>query len=1212
MKLRSSKKNISLILPKIDENKCELPNDQNYMLKINKNDGDFQLTFEIRDTKCRKCNVLFKRSNLNKSLECRAKCVNISFGEIPMCIKRLTSSEKESLRLIKIYAKQQYSNNYMYARFQGTSHLSLNWNVWQLCSGLISYNNSYNKRTLRFNNKIKTALKWLIENNKLYEDFVFPKETIEYFMEFDDTDAKIFAKSSGEVFSVPKHIDQSQFGKDDSSYNLLPVGELVKNGAKEVFSVAFKNKEAYLFPYLFPTGNSFLHNSNTARAMIVRNNLMNIDNRFRSSNDYIFYQFDLMEKFRIANSNFRALTNSAKNNCSVSQVLSNSKYDNRAIFDDEYSTSMPNTIRGSDTYFKQARINLIAMTAKFGKPHLFVTFNCSESTWPELHDYLKKFGKEPQDKENLYTANPFLCNHYCYNRLQSMFNFIIKDGYMDQKVLHFFKRFEFQKRGTVHMHLLLWLETSDMNTLLSGVSAQIPAFKEDPLLHHIVKYYQIHSHGPYCQANNKKCRFDFPKKYQEKSYYDPVLDRYFIKRNDSECMVNEYHPKWARYWKGNMDLKPDCNEYVCNYIVKYSTKPEPFSVTEIKVNLTKKYIESRDYSVHEICHYLMGNHITEFSTKVAKVGLCLSLVDKRYLRKLSDLKLLKQHDPESRNIEYANDMDRYQNRPIDLEDLTIIQFFENYEKCSSDHSKHFKDKKNVSWKKRLKPIIIRVYPYYSAYMGDFYYNQIVLKSVPFRCANTLLDSIPCTRDYVNCNFIGDLEQNLLIDQEIDLLEQELIEKQDILNIRNMYSLKINDFYATPNDLNSDQYEIYKSILFNNDRFHIVSGEPGTGKSFLIKILNQGLLSLNKTISLTASTGVASFLIGGVTVHSTLKLRYFEHEKSWKTLLFDNKADIPYFDVLVIDEFSMIGKELFEKIVEILNSETFAHAKLVLFGDQFQLPPVGDDCFYQSEYFKMFIKKTLSLNMRSKDPVLTNMINSFYNINISIENRKIEILKFINSRLTLMTFEEDSPYVYATNRACRRHNESMLSILNTPIYNITFENNSSKNNYFNDNIDQSIKSKFRYLHTLRVAVGAKIILLKNIDIRQGLVNGSIGIVREIQYSMSGSFMIVEFIVKEGTKLVKLQPDLECHDNVILYQFPVCLAYAVTIHRIQGMTLKRIVVGNIKSLWLSSQLYVCLSRVCYGDHIKFLAHPNQNQFTESDLSIDDYMFVYGAHF
>ena len=76
---------------------------------------------------------------------------------------------------------------------------------------------------------------------------------------------------------------------------------------------------------------------------------------------------------------------------------------------------------------------------------------------------------------------------------------------------------------------------------------------------------------------------------------------------------------------------------------------------------------------------------------------------------------------------------------------------------------------------------------------------------------------------------------------------------------------------------------------------------------------------------------------------------------------------------------------------------------------------------------------------------------------------------------------------------------------------------------------------------------------------------------------------------------MRPGLEVHDNIKLKRFPICLAYALTIHKVQGLTLNKLIVGGVDRFWQPQLLYVALSRVRSEDHIKFLPSMiNESQY------------------
>ena len=296
------------------------------------------LTFQVRNQLCSVCQVYQKPSSLSYG-KCKrpgkgkSVCEPIYLQEIPIEIRLLTSKEKNSLRLLKIYVENQLRNSYSYERFKGTAKLSLNWEVWLSCSGLVGINNEY----LR-------SLRWLIKHNYLYKDIVFPKATLDCFWENEN----IYGVSSGEVFqkfTTRRTIDQTHYGTDDANRNVLPVGDIVKNGVKTVIGLTFQQKDAYLFPHLYPDGKGAIENNRTARAMDIRTRLFHKDPRFRKSAMWMFYHFDEMEKFRLVDNNARQLKNNS-NNFTRDELICSSKYSFKSIFDDNLTTTVPISCRG--------------------------------------------------------------------------------------------------------------------------------------------------------------------------------------------------------------------------------------------------------------------------------------------------------------------------------------------------------------------------------------------------------------------------------------------------------------------------------------------------------------------------------------------------------------------------------------------------------------------------------------------------------------------------------------------------------------------------------------------------------------------------------------------------------------------------------------------------------------------------------------------------
>ena len=171
-----------------------------------------------------------------------------------------------------------------------------------------------------------------------------------------------------------------------------------------------------------------------------------------------------------------------------------------------------------------------------------------------------------------------------------------------------------------------------------------------------------------------------------------------------------------------------------------------------------------------------------------------------------------------------------------------------------------------------------------------------------------------------------------------------IEISATTEIRAMYNLQTsnNDCVSIEN-LSPDQYNAYTAIVNSSTRFILVKGGPGTGKSTLIKTVSHYGTRHGLNIILSATTGLASFLINGRTLHSRLML-YRQRQTNWVTNLFqhNNIQRLSSADILIVDEYSMMDVELLEKLMNIVNHPQLQHIKIVLCGDIGQLPPVSEE------------------------------------------------------------------------------------------------------------------------------------------------------------------------------------------------------------------------------------------------------------------------------
>ena len=193
------------------------------------------------------------------------------------------------------------------------------------------------------------------------------------------------------------------------------------------------------------------------------------------------------------------------------------------------------SVRGSPAYFEKVKKNVFAMMRFHGKPTFFVTFSAAESMWPDL---LKNLGKvvdnkeysdeeienmSAKEKQRLITADPITCARHFNHRTHLLFKEFFTSSNSPFEMTEFFYRVEFQKRGSPHLHCLIWVkdapifdkenasEIADYVDQFISCSKylNVPVLSLDEQEKLIAR--QVHRHTRTCPAKNKVCRFNFPK-----------------------------------------------------------------------------------------------------------------------------------------------------------------------------------------------------------------------------------------------------------------------------------------------------------------------------------------------------------------------------------------------------------------------------------------------------------------------------------------------------------------------------------------------------------------------------------------------------------------------------------------------------------------------------------------------------------------------------
>ncbi|XP_076744837.1 ATP-dependent DNA helicase PIF1-like [Maylandia zebra] len=406
-------------------------------------------------------------------------------------------------------------------------------------------------------------------------------------------------------------------------------------------------------------------------------------------------------------------------------------------------------------------------------------------------------------------------------------------------------------------------------------------------------------------------------------------------------------------------------------------------------------------------------------------------------------------------------------------------------------------------------------------------------------------------------------------------------------------------------------------------FFYINGGAGTGKSHLIKCIHSEASKIlsrlpanaeeadisNPTVLLTSFTGTAAFSINGSTLHSLLKL-----PRSLKppiqglgNQLDEIRSELMNAEIIVIDEISMVSKPLFAyvdaRLKQIKGTQRpFGGMSVLAVGDFYQLPPVRQSkplCVYDPEQIDLwqehFQMITLTEIMRQKDDVaFAEMLNR-----IRVKEKTDELSQCDRDLLSqAVTAPEECPtevlHIYATNKNVESHNADTLKKLHSNIIIINADDfQKDKCTGRMERRDKPFTGGRNDLpDTLNVAEGARVMLTRNLDTLNGLVNGAFGILVKVVRSENDGH-----IIKLGLRMDNRQPmrhnrSANAASDDLVYieraeeslkfkgavrrQFPVKLAFACTIHKTQGLTTQTAVV-SMKNIFEPGMAYVALSRV-----------------------------------
>jgi len=376
-------------------------------------------------------------------------------------------------------------------------------------------------------------------------------------------------------------------------------------------------------------------------------------------------------------------------------------------------------------------------------------------------------------------------------------------------------------------------------------------------------------------------------------------------------------------------------------------------------------------------------------------------------------------------------------------------------------------------------------------------------------------------------------------------------------------------------------------LLESKKNVFLTGGAGVGKTTLTIQIIEHFKSEAKKIAKLASTGMAATLFGGQTLHSFLDLGIsssLEELEKKKKLNIKNKIKklIKSMDLLVIDEISMVSSELFEMIIFRLNQAEFDGVLLIV-GDFLQLPPINKQnqlafAFESPSWKKADLYKIeLKHIYRTDDKKFIELLNHvrFGYVDENIHNQLNTYIKPLPKNLSEFTF------LFGKNISASLHNKEQLSFIEEELY-IKESQIIKHSSTVKENEIERFLQDARIEKELELKIGAPVLFTRN---AWNYFNGERGIVINIDenfvYIKKNDTKVIKLEQVEQSKMIwkekKVANEIELVEEALfsIYQFPIKLAFAITIHKSQGMSIEDLIIQT-NEIFSPSQFYVALSR------------------------------------
>ncbi|NPA55212.1 MAG: AAA family ATPase [Epsilonproteobacteria bacterium] len=373
----------------------------------------------------------------------------------------------------------------------------------------------------------------------------------------------------------------------------------------------------------------------------------------------------------------------------------------------------------------------------------------------------------------------------------------------------------------------------------------------------------------------------------------------------------------------------------------------------------------------------------------------------------------------------------------------------------------------------------------------------------------------------------------------------------------------------------DSQEIIKKLYSSNI---FLTGGAGVGKSYITKEI---IKYYPRHLIATAPTGIAAVNIGGQTIHSLFE--FSRNISKFNPLTYPKKKLLQKTDLIIIDEISMVSKKLFDAI-NIRLQEVEYKGKLLIVGDFYQLPPVNveeEGWAFESTWWDEWEFETITLtqikrtNHKEFSEILLRIREGSY------DDKDIAFIDNLKHNKHLKN--TNLTFLYSTNKKVDHKNKEKLKELPSPL--IRFKSDEELFDTNKQTQFENFKQSLNIGEIFEIKKGAVVLNVVNQKMDDDvLYNGEKGVVVDIDEE--NEIIKVDFLGKivniEKYPFELIEYDYDgTNDKIIqktigvFYQFPLKLAYAITIHKAQGLSIDHLAI-DLSYIFAPAQAYVALSR------------------------------------